>query len=128
PLLARAAVLGGGAARLGRAGSGAAALTAHRNHSAPHLAAALHVMVPAHSGTSCLRLTLAQVPVSQVRQGVSQALLQQTPSAQKVDVHSLPLLHSSPFFLGPPAAGPHAPAPLQVSPPVHSAAGSMPWA
>jgi len=75
-----------------------------------------------------LRDTLVQVPVSQLRQGVSHALLQQTPSLQNVDEHSLPEAHSSPIALGPPTGGPQAPAPLQVMLPVHSPAGLVPCA
>src|SRR5262245_305037 len=55
-------------------------------------------------------------------------LLQQTPSTQNVDMHSLPAPHSSPFAFGPPGTGPHAPAPLQVMLPVHSPAGFVPCA
>jgi hypothetical protein len=90
------------------------------------LPAALHVIVPSHSGGSGLRVTFVHVPVSQVRQGVSHALLQQTPSLQNPDMQSVVAVQSSPFAFGPPVAGPHAPAPLHVMPPVHSAAGFVP--
>jgi hypothetical protein len=72
-----------------------------------------------------LRVTLLHVPVSQVLHAVSHALLQQTPSLQKPDMHSVVDEHSSPFFFGPPGAGPHDPTPLHVIP-EHSAAGSVP--
>lgn len=73
-----------------------------------------------------MRVTALHVPVAHEWQGVSQALLQQTPSLQKVDEHSEPAEQSSPLTFGPPGAGPHEPTPLHVMPPVHSAAGSIP--
>jgi len=72
-----------------------------------------------------MRETFVQVPVAQLLHAVSQALLHQTPSLQNVDMHSVPAPQISPFFFGPPGAGPHEPTPLHVIP-AHSPAGSVP--
>src|SRR6185437_5025518 len=55
---------------------------------ATHLPVLLQVMGATHSGTSSPLLTVVQVPVAQLWQGLSQALLQQTPSVQKPLAHS----------------------------------------
>jgi hypothetical protein len=88
----------------------------------------LQIIEPAHSGTSCVFLTIWQVPVPQLWQGALHMLPQQTPSVQKPDEHSAEPLQSSPFALLPAVGGlPQAPAPLQVVPLVHSSSGSVPW-
>jgi hypothetical protein len=83
------------------------------------------MFAPAHSGTSCACVTALHVPVEQLWQASWQAMLQQTPSVQNPDTHSLLLPQVSPIcFVGPTQA----PTPLQVAGAAHSPSGSVPAA
>jgi hypothetical protein len=73
-----------------------------------------------------VRVTLLHVPVLQLWQAFVQAVLQQTPSLQNPDAHSLAAPQIVPFaLLSGGDAGPQAPAPLHVVPDAHSNSGSV---
>ena len=73
-----------------------------------------------------MRVTGVHVPVEQLSHAPVHALLQQTPSLQKRDPHSLAAAQISPFVLLPvDDAAPHTPAPLHVVPLAHSRSGSV---
>ena len=91
-----------------------------------HLPDGLQRIGAMHSGASSFRVTGLQVPVEQLSHALLQAVLQQTPSLQKRDPHSLAAAQISPFILLPGGdAEPHAPAPLHVIPLEHSRSGSV---
>ena len=91
-----------------------------------HLPDGLQRIGAMHSGASSFRVTGLQVPVEQLSHALLQAVLQQTPSLQKRDPHSLAAAQISPFVLLPGGdAEPHAPAPLHVIPLEHSRSGSV---
>ena len=73
-----------------------------------HFPSELQVFKPMHSGGSSARGTCVQVPVMQLMHISVQAVLQQTPSLQKPEAHSLPVLQDCP------ALGLHSPFPSQV--------------
>ncbi len=96
--------------------------------SGEHAPAPLQLVVPTHSfAGSCPFATLVHVPTVPARLHAAHvpahAVLQHTPSTQ------LPLTHSAPIEQAAPLAkNPHAPAPLQLTAPAHSFAGSCPFA